>query len=236
MKQYFAIITLIIMPVIVQAEDCLDDADCGWPNYCVPSTGFCQPTEENPGNCVDLADYDCVAVWEPVCGCDGNTYSNDCEANYQNYMGIDYWGVCEEDPQIGDECITEDGDMSYYDCDMQCVHIWTWDYWLGDEYCDDGNAFNGPDFDCPELGYDCGDCNEDWDGTDPLGFCGDDCTIPGDTNNDGEMNVLDIIQTVCFITGWPYCEGNLLCADIDNDGIVDVLDIVMMVNIILGNE
>ena len=63
--------------------------------------------------------------------------------------------------------------------------------------------------------------------------CAEECTVPGDTNNDGDMNILDIVQTVCFITGWPDCAGNLICADIDNDGIVNVLDIVMMVNIIL---
>ena len=53
-----------------------------------------------------------------------------------------------------------------------------------------------------------------------------------DENNDGEINVVDIVQLVAFIlTSEPY---NIL-ADINEDGLINVLDVVILVNIILEN-
>ena len=96
--------------------------------------------------------------------------------------------------------------------------------WLGDGYCDD----SGISFDCYDFGYDCGDCSEDWDGTDPLGFCN--CPlVTGDTNEDGDVNILDIMIVVNFILSDTYDD----CSDLNYDGSVDVLDIVIMINIVL---
>lgn len=57
-----------------------------------------------------------------------------------------------------------------------------------------------------------------------------DCSIPYDTNNDGILNVLDVVEVVNYILG----EADLLCPLIGDDS-VNVLEIVIMVNIILGN-
>lgn len=121
MVRFIMLFHLAVLPVLSWAQGCLSDVDCGLPNYCVSSSGFCTPTYENPGFCVEMADYTCAGIWDPVCSCDGITYSNDCEANYQNYMGIQHWGECETDcdddvcvtPYIG-EAITEESIIGLY--------------------------------------------------------------------------------------------------------------------------
>ena len=53
--------------------------------------------------------------------------------------------------------------------------------------------------------------------------------ISGDINNDGVINVLDVVQTVALVLD----EGYNSFADVNNDGSVNVLDIVQIVNLIL---
>jgi len=58
--------------------------------------------------------------------------------------------------------------------------------------------------------------------------------LPGDSNCDGAVNVMDAITTVNYITGnnpQPFCFEN---ADVNGDGTIDVMDVIGTVNIILG--
>ena len=60
-----------------------------------------------------------------------------------------------------------------------------------------------------------------------------DATTSGDVNNDGSINVLDVIQVVNMILG--NSEPDLLSADLNSDGAINILDIVMIIDIILNN-
>ena len=55
-------------------------------------------------------------------------------------------------------------------------------------------------------------------------------SMPGDINNDGIVNILDIVQLANMILSGEYTEN----ADINSDGTVNVLDIIQLVNMILN--
>ena len=59
----------------------------------------------------------------------------------------------------------------------------------------------------------------------------DSISLLGDLNDDGIINILDIISTVNIVLGTDEYNSN---ADMNQDGTVNVLDIVTLVNIILG--
>ena len=58
--------------------------------------------------------------------------------------------------------------------------------------------------------------------------------ISGDVNDDGQLNVLDIVQIVNYVLGnLEFSDSQISSADVNTDGIVNVLDIVTLVNMIL---
>jgi hypothetical protein len=63
---------------------------------CQMDVGMCQ-TADAAGTCVMQGDF-CPAVYDPVCGCDGNTYSNSCYANAAG-ASIDHEGECLPPPE-----------------------------------------------------------------------------------------------------------------------------------------
>ncbi len=80
---------------------------------------------------------------------------------------------------------------------------------------------------CDGLLYPTTCCGTNCD--EPIGECGDD-TLFGDLNDDGILNVLDVVLMVNMVLGNGYDES----ADMNGDGIINVLDIVTLINAILS--
>ena len=60
-------------------------------------------------------------------------------------------------------------------------------------------------------------------------------SVPGDVNQDGSLNVLDIVEIVAHILGSNPIEGYaLVLADANDDGFINVLDVIAIINQIVG--
>ena len=61
---------------------------------------------------------------------------------------------------------------------------------------------------------------------------GGSCPLLGDVNDDGQINVIDVVSLVNVVLSAGYDE----CMDINDDGAVNVVDIVGLVNLVLGSR
>jgi hypothetical protein len=83
----------------------LDEA-CGGPSkitcnsalYCQLPAGQCGAPDA-AGTCLKAPDF-CMRVSRPVCGCNGKTYPNECEARKAR-VAIDTTGACKKTPADG---------------------------------------------------------------------------------------------------------------------------------------
>lgn len=67
-------------PIADGATGCRDGTECAATDFCEAATGVCATgggSGTGRGTCVTVPEG-CGAVYVPVCGCDGITYSNDC--------------------------------------------------------------------------------------------------------------------------------------------------------------
>ena len=77
-------------------------------------------------------------------------------------------------------------------------------------------------------------CNTVIDECDVCGGDNSSCSLQGDTNFDGIVDILDIVRIVNNIMGnSEFNDDEFTAADFNADGIVDILDIVQIVNYIL---
>lgn len=80
-----------------ECKDCTSNAECSVGELCKKEAGDCY----EKGICNERPDA-CIQVSDPVCGCDGITYSNPCMAEL-NGINIDHYGECNECVE-NDEC------------------------------------------------------------------------------------------------------------------------------------
>ena len=135
-------------------DPCQTNADCGFVlksrkwffrQYCKKDVGDC----DGEGVCAYRPEM-CLDVWIPVCGCDGNTYSNHCYAARAG-VNVDYEDACGStrgtcttngDCGFGEYCAKDLGD-----CDGEGVCTvrprWCLDIWIPVCGCDGKHYSNG---------------------------------------------------------------------------------------------
>ena len=79
------------------AGPCVRDADCESGFFCEFAAGTCpKQSSGTMGLCVAIPGS-CTQQYDPVCGCDGKTYGNDCTRQMAS-ISLKSTGACPDEP------------------------------------------------------------------------------------------------------------------------------------------
>tara|TARA_B100000131_G_scaffold276601_1_gene279868 strand:+ start:651 stop:2147 length:1497 start_codon:yes stop_codon:yes gene_type:complete len=164
--------------------------------------------------------YDECSISEPICNIG---FVKPIPASVDSVASSD--GEYPDEIHISwNEAENSDGYRLYRDGTWLSVFYPHQDLVYIDEYIDSGETYNY----CIESYNDCGDAA--W--TCDLGFGG---AYLGDSNFDGNIDVLDVVTLVNFILSINEpSESQLFWLDMNQDGSLNVQDVVLIVNIILN--
>ena len=105
---------------------------------------------------------------------------------------------------------------NYGDCNIQLGYVWNGEYCLSVHGCDIGNDVDSFYETFEECDLQCSDY-----------------ASLGDVNNDGNINVIDVVAMVnSVLENFEYTEYS----DLNFDGLINVIDIVALVNLIVNFE
>ncbi len=94
---------------VVVGIKCVINGDCGEGPFCQLPIGECMKRGPQQGKCQNSEKRPCIASYEAVCGCDLNTYSNQCTALSQG-VNITSEGECKGHENVefeGVKCVTD---------------------------------------------------------------------------------------------------------------------------------